>query len=222
MLNRFSAGSRKINRVIAKINPNNLVNSDLTGSLLNIQIPSTNKFQSRSRNSLVSTIVNDISLNTQSYLTSSLLNIELPSSQSFQSQTRSNPNPITIVNNENTINDFHTQIFEYSARYTKRIIDVIDSENNTIIIRNAIIDYGTEDVTSENFEIFVFGLNIPTDYTVKQVDGNVEIKLNNNYIDFDTTTVNDIYVYGKFVDVILDTENSIDLTTEDGEVLIIE
>ena len=51
MLNRFSATSRKINRVIAKINPNNLVNSDLTGSLLNIQIPSTNKFESRSRNS---------------------------------------------------------------------------------------------------------------------------------------------------------------------------
>lgn len=222
MLNRFSAGSRKINRVIAKINPNNLVNADLTGSLLNIPIPSSTKYQSKTRQSVFSTIVNDISLNTQSYLTSSLLNIELPTSQSFQSQTRSNPNPIKLVNNTNTISDFRAQIFDYSARYVKRIIDEIDSVNNTLIIRNSIIDYGTEDVTSENFEIFVFGLNIPNDFIIKQVDGNVEIKLNNNYIDFDTTSVSDIYVYGKFVDVILDTENSIDLTTEDGEVLIIE
>lgn len=222
MLNRFSANSRKTNRVIAKINPNNLVNADLTGSLLNIPIPSTNKFQSRSRNSLVSTIVNDISLNTQSYLTSSLLNIELPSSQSFQSQTRSNANPIKLVNNTNTINDFHAQIFDYSARYVKRVVNEIDSENNTLIIYNTLIDYGTEDVSYQNFEIFVFGLGIPTDFTVKQVGLNIEIKLNNTYIDFDTTTVSDIYVYGKFVSIIVDTEDSINLSTEDGEVIILE
>lgn len=198
MLNRFSAGARKIQRVIAKINPNNLVNPDLTGSLLNIPIPSTNKFQSKTRQSVVSSVVNENSLNTQSFLTSSLLNVELPSSQSFQSQTRSNPNPITFVNNTNVINDFHSQIFEYSARYIKRIVDEIDSVNNILIIRNTIIDYGTEDVTSENFEIFVFGLSIPNDFIVTQVNNNVEIKLNNNYIDFNTTTNSDIYVYGKF------------------------
>jgi hypothetical protein len=219
MLNRFSSATRKINRVIAKINPNNLVNSDLTGSLLNIQIPSTTKYQSKTRQGVFSTIVNET---TQTLLTSSLLNIELPSSQSFQAQTRSNPNPITLVNNTNTINDFHAQIFEYSARYAKREIDEFDSIANTLTIKNALLDYGTEDVTSDNFEILLFGLHIPGDFSIKQDGDNIVVILNDYYIDFDNVTINDIYVYGKFVDIILDTENLIDLTTEDGEALIIE
>ena len=202
MLNKFSSAARKINRVIAKINPNNLVNSDLTGSLLNIQIPSTTKYQSKTRQGVFSTIVSET---TQTVLTSSLLNIDLPSSQSFQSQTRSNPNPITIVNNTNTINDFHAQIFEYSARYTKREIDEFDSIANTLTIKNVLLDYGTEDVTSDNFEILLFGLHIPGDFSIKQDGNNIVVILNDYYIDFDNTTISDIYVYGKFVDIILDT-----------------
>jgi hypothetical protein len=46
MLNRFNSNAKKLNRIIPKINPNNL-NDDLyiTGSLLNIETPTTNKFQ---------------------------------------------------------------------------------------------------------------------------------------------------------------------------------
>ena len=198
MLNRFSSGTRKINKVVAKINPNNLVNSDLTGSLLNIQMPSANKYQSKTRQTVFSTIVNQTELNTQSFLTSSLLNVDLPSSQSFQSQTRSNPNPTTIVNNTNIINNFHSQIFEYSARYVQKKIDEFDNVLNTLTIKNVLLDYGTEDVTSENFEIFVFGLNIPNNFSIKQIENDVVITLNDEYIDFDNTTANDIYVIGKF------------------------
>jgi hypothetical protein len=222
MLNKFSSATRNLQRVIAQINPNNLVSSDLTGSLLNIKIPSQTKFQSKSRHNVISTIVNDSTLNTQSFLTSSLLNIELPSSQSFQSHIRSNPNPIKLVNNTNNINEFHNQIFEYSARYTKRVINEFDSILNTLTIKNVLLDYGTEDVTPENFEILLFGLHIPGDFIVNQIGTNVVITLNDEYIDFDNTTTTDIYVYGKFVDIILDTENSIDLATEDGEILIIQ
>lgn len=222
MLNKFSSATRNIQRVIAKINPNNLVNSDLTGSLLNIKIPSQTKFQSKTRHGVISTVVNENSLNTQSFLTSSLLNIDLPSSQSFQSHIRSNPNPIKLVNNTNTINDFYSQIFEYSARYTKRVVDEFDSVLNTLTIKNILLDYGTEDVTPENFEILLFGLHIPGDFTVSQNGNNVVIKLNDEYIDFDNTTTNDIYVYGKFVDINLGTENSLNLLTEDGEEIIIQ
>ena len=70
--------------------------------------------------------------------------------------------------------------------------------------------------------IFLFGLHIPSDFTVSQIGANIVIHLNDRYIDFDNTTTNDIYVYGKFVDIILDTENSINLATENGEVLIIQ
>jgi len=50
MLNRFNSNARKLNRIIPKINPNNL-NDDLyiTGSLLNIELPTTSSFQSHTK-----------------------------------------------------------------------------------------------------------------------------------------------------------------------------
>lgn len=221
MLRQFSSNTRKLNRVIAKINPNNLVDSDLTGSLLKIEIPSNIKYQSKTRSGLIGSVVNVNGLNTETYLTASLLNIELPTSQSLQSYTRSNPNPTKIVNNDGTINNFHSQIFEYSARSIQRNINEFDVPNNSLIMRNTILDYGTEDVSAENFEIIMFGLHIPTDFDVRQDGNNVVIVLNDNYIDFDNTTINDIYVCGKFMDIVLDTEDYVDLLTENGENIII-
>jgi hypothetical protein len=221
MLKQFSSNARKLNRVISKINPQNLVNLDLSGSLLNIEIPTNKSFQSRARNTVFNPITNIHSLNTQSFLTSSLLNIDLPSSQSFQSQTRSNPNPTKLVNNANTINDFHSEIFEYSARNIERAVDAIDSVNNTLTIYNVNLAYGTEEPTSYNFEVFLFGLKIPSDYTVKQIENDVVVTLLDNYIDFENTLANDIYVIGKLVDIELDTENDIDILTENDENIII-
>jgi hypothetical protein len=47
MLKQFNSNARKLNRIIPKINPNNL-NDDLyiTGSLLNIELPTTSSYQS--------------------------------------------------------------------------------------------------------------------------------------------------------------------------------
>jgi hypothetical protein len=49
MLKRFSSNTKKLNRIIPKINPNNLVSNDLTGSLQNIEIPSEKKYESKTR-----------------------------------------------------------------------------------------------------------------------------------------------------------------------------
>ena len=49
MLKQFNSNSRKLNRVVPKVNINNLTNNDLTGSLLNIEIPTNTKFQSKTR-----------------------------------------------------------------------------------------------------------------------------------------------------------------------------
>ena len=184
MLKRFSSNTRKLNRIIPKVNTNNL--------------------------------------NDDSYLTGSLLNIELPTTRSFDSHTRSNPNPIKVVNNKTIISDFYQEILEHSARYNQRVIDTFDNNANTLTIYNVTLDYGTEGASPDNFEVLVYGLHIPGNYTIKEVGNNVVITLNDEYIDFDNTTTTDIYVYGKFVDIILDTENSIDLATEDGEILIIQ
>jgi hypothetical protein len=201
MLNQFSSNARKLNRIIPKVNFNNLNDSlYLTGSLVNISASFTEptKFQSNSRkNPFGPTIINTNNI-VISDLSGSLLNIELPSSASYESQTRSNPNPITVINNKQTITDFHNEIFEHSARRIKRKVDEFDNVLNTLTIYNVFLDYGTEGANSDNFEILVFGLQIPGDYTLRETNNNVVITLNDEYIDFDNVTLDDIYVIGKF------------------------
>jgi hypothetical protein len=158
MLKQFNSNARKINRIIPKINPNNLVSNDLTGSLANIEVPNNN---------------------------------------SFQSKTRSNINPTKLINNKATIIDFHQEILQYSARNIDRNIDEFDNNLNTLTIHSASLDYGTEGASPNNFEVLVFGLHIPGNYTIKEVGNNVVITLNEQYIDYDNVTINDIYVMGK-------------------------
>lgn len=200
MLNQFSSNARKLNRIISKVNFNNLNDSlYITASLLNIELPSSASYQSNTRqNPFGATIINKNNINYNSYTTASLQNIELPSSSSYQSHTRSNPNPITIINNKETISNFYTEIFENSARYVERKVDEFDNVLNTLTMYNVFLDYGTEGANSDNFEIFVFGLQIPGDYTLAEINNNVVITLNDEYIDFDNVTINDIYVIGKF------------------------
>lgn len=222
MLKQFSSNSRKLNRVISKINPNNLVNSDLTGSLLNIEIPSSIKHNSKTRNSIVvGSIINPNNLNTQSYLTSSLENIEIPTTSSFNSNIKSNPNSTQIVNNKNKIKEFYDDIFSYSVRSVQRQIDEYNNVNNTLTIYNVALDYGTEQPSPENFEIIVFGLHIPSDYIIEQIENNVVITLGSDYIDFENTFVTDIYVIGKLLEIPISSEDDYNLTTEDGLDLII-
>jgi hypothetical protein len=182
MLNRFNSNNRKLNRVVPKVNINNLTNNDLTGSLQNIEIPTNTKFQSK---------------------------------------TRSNPNPIKLVNNKTTISDFYQEILEHSARYNQRVIDEFDNNTNTLTIYNVSLDYGTEGASPNNFEVLVFGLHIPGNYTVKEVGNNVVITLNEQYIDYDNVTINDIYVMGKLKDIPIGTELDIVLSTENDEEIIL-
>lgn len=161
MLKQFNSNSRKLNRIIPKVNTNNLVNTDLTGSLQNIEIPTNTK---------------------------------------FDSTTKSNPNPIKLVNNKNKISEFYNEILQFSARSIRRQIDLFDNGGfGTLTILNAALDYGTEGASPENFEVLVYGLHIPGDYTIKEVGNDVVVTLNSNYIDFDSVTIDDIYVIGKLL-----------------------
>ena len=182
MLKQFNSNARKLNRIIPKINPNNLVSTDLTGSLANIEIPTNTK---------------------------------------FNSNTKSNPNKNIVTNNKSTINDFYLEILQNSARKATRMIDAFNNALNTLTIYNAYLDYGTEGVSPNNFEILVYGLHIPGNFNISEVGNNVVISLNDRYIDFDNVTINDIYIIGKIVDIPIITEDSINITTEDGLDIII-
>jgi hypothetical protein len=183
MLNRFNSNARKLNRIIPKINPNNL-NDDL-------------------------------------YITGSLLNIELPTSNKFNSKTKSNSASTKIVNNKKTIENFHQEILEHSARTIVRQVNEFDSGSNTLTIYNVHTDYGTEGASPNNFEVLVFGLHIPGDYIIEDTQNDVVITLGNSYIDFENTLVSDIYVIGKLVDVPIAAENNTILSTENDLDLII-
>lgn len=131
-------------------------------------------------------------------LTGSLEHIKLPTTNKFNSNTHSQSNTTTITNNKNTINNFYTEILQNSARYVSRTIDSFDNQKNTLTIENVNLDYGTDGITPDNFEVIVFGLHIPGDYKIEQVNNNIVITLHDRYIDFDNVTINDIYVIGKF------------------------
>jgi hypothetical protein len=154
-------------------------------------------------------------------LTGSLQNIEIPTNTKFQSKTRSNPNPIKLVNNKTKISDFYQEILENSARYNQRVIDEFDNNTNTLTIYNVTLDYGTEGASPNNFEVLVFGLHIPGNYKIEEVGNNVVITLNEEYIDYDNVTINDIYVMGKLKDIPIGTELDIVLSTENDEEIIL-
>ena len=160
MLKQFNSNNRKLNRVVTKVNVNNLTNNDLTGSLQNIEIPNNTKFQSK---------------------------------------TRSNPNPIKLVNNKTTISDFYKEILENSAKQIEKgINDFSNVGFGSLILYSSSLDYGTEGASPNNFEVLVYGLQIPGNYSIKEIGDNVVITLNSNYIDFDNVTINNISVRGKF------------------------
>lgn len=191
MLNQFNSNARKLNRSIPKINFNNL-----SGSL------------------------NDITLNID--ITGSLLNVELPTTSSFQSHTRINPNPTKLVNNKNKIQSFYDEVLQFSGRSVKKNIDAFNNTGfGTLTLYNVSLDYGTEGASPENFEVLVYGLHLPGHYIVKEVGNDVVITLLDNYIDYDSVTINDIYVIGKLVDVPVTTEDNTILSTESDLDLII-
>jgi hypothetical protein len=224
MLNRFNSNTRKLNRVIKQINLNNLSGSGYLDNLLNdynSQVSLSGSFDGRDENGdplSEEQAILEFSASLQYKYTSSF---DTSISKTFQSHTRSNSNRIKLVNNKPKISEFYNEILQFSAREITRQIDEFDNNENTLTILNVALDYGTEGASPDNFEILVFGLHIPGDYTIKEVGNNVVITLNDSYIDFDSVTINDIYVIGKLVDIELDTEDDIDILTENDENIII-
>lgn len=224
MLNRFNSNTRQLNRIVKKYNLTNISASVYEG----IKVSGSNDFKTImgdyiNQSYTISSSLDgrDIDgnpyevdengkpiLNSQSlaelsasiaYTYTASLDVRIPTK--FGGRTRSNPNPTKLVNNKTKISDFYQEILENSARYNQRVIDEFDNNLNTLTIYNVTLDYGTEGASPNNFEVLVYGLHIPGDYTIKEVGNNVVIKLNDEYIDFDNVTINDIYVIGKLVDI---------------------
>ena len=235
MLRQFNSNTRKLNRVIQQINLNNLSGSGYLDNLLDdykIQVNLSASLDGRGTilNPLseietgsagqdgYSNLPNELSASI-TYAYTASLDVRIPTK--FGGRTKSNPNPIKLVNNKTKISDFYQEILENSARYNQRIIDAFDNNTNTLTIYNVTLDYGTEGASPNNFEVLVFGLHIPGNYKIEEVGNNVVITLNEEYIDYDNVTINDIYVMGKLKDIPIGTELDIVLSTENDEEIIL-
>ena len=211
MLNRFNSNTRKLNRIIKQINLNNLSGSGYLDNIIDdYKIQANLSASLDGRGTILnplseietgsagqdgySNLPNELSASIEYTYTPSF-DVRIPTK--FSGRTRSNSNPIKLVNNKTKISNFYQEILEHSARYISRRIDAFDNIENTLTIYDVSLDYGTEGASSDNFEVLVFGLHIPGDYTIKEVGNNVVITLNDEYIDFDNVTIDDIYVIGK-------------------------
>ena len=244
MLNRFNSNTRQLNRIVKKYNLTNISASvyegievsgsndfkTIMGDYINQSYTISSSFDGRDINGNPYEV--DINgkpiLNSQSlaelsasieYTYTASLDVRIPTK--FGGRTKSNPNPIKLVNNKTKISDFYQEILENSAMYNQKVIDEFDNNTNTLTIYNVTLDYGTEGASPNNFEVLVFGLHIPGNYTIEEVGNNVVITLNEEYIDYDNVTINDIYVMGKLKDIPIGTELDIVLSTENDEEIIL-
>ena len=235
MLNRFNSNTRQLNRIVKKYNLTNISASvyegievsgsndfkSIMGDYINQSYTISSSFDGRDVNGNPLPIEQaKLELSASiAYSYTASLDVRIPTK--FGGRTKSNPNPIKLVNNKTKISEFYQEILENSARYNQRIIDEFDNNTNTLTIYNVTLDYGTEGASPNNFEVLVFGLHIPGNYKIEEVGNNVVITLNEQYIDYDNVTINDIYVMGKLVDVPVATEDDSIIITESGLDIII-
>jgi hypothetical protein len=235
MLNRFNSNTRQLNRIVKKYNLTNISASvyegievsgsndfkTIMGDYINQSYTISSSFDGRDVNGNPLPIEQaKLELSASiAYAYTASLDVRIPTK--FGGRTRSNPNPTKLVNNKTKISDFYQEILENSARYNQRVIDEFDNNLNTLTIYNVTLDYGTEGASPNNFEVLVFGLHIPGNYKIEEVGNNVVITLNEEYIDYDNVTINDIYVMGKLKDIPIGTELDIVLSTENDEEIIL-
>ena len=213
MLKQFNSNSRQLNRIVKKYNLTNISASvyegievsgsndfkTIMGDYINQSYTISSSFDGRDVNGNPLPIEQaKLELNASiAYAYTASLDVRIPTK--FGGRTKSNPNPIKLINNKTTISDFYQQILKNSAKQIEKgINDFSNVGFGSLIIYSSSLDYGTEGASPNNFEVLVYGLQIPGNYSINEIGNNVVITLNSNYIDFDNVTINNISVRGKF------------------------
>ena len=213
MLKQFNSNSRQLNRIVKKYNLTNISASvyegievsgsndfkTIMGDYINQSYTISSSFDGRDVNGNPLPIEQaKLELSASiAYAYTASLDVRIPTK--FGGRTKSNPNPIKLINNKTTISDFYQQILKNSAKQIEKgINDFSNVGFGSLIIYSSSLDYGTEGASPNNFEVLVYGLQIPGNYSINEIGNNVVITLNSNYIDFDNVTINNISVRGKF------------------------
>lgn len=124
------------------------------------------------------------------------------------------------VNVKNLVKQFTDGRLIYRARYVKSDISLIDTINNRFTIYNAKLDDEYTFILSSDFDIYIKGIRLSSDiYRIEQSGENVVITFNENELDYNTFSLSDVVVFGKFSEINVN-EVSVYLVTEQGDYLI--
>lgn len=221
MLNRYNANTRKFNRVYI---PPRVVNNDITGSLAGVTEPSRQTITATKKDTFTGTQITNTKTIPNTNITASLESIETPSTTKFTATTKSAPVVSKLTNTKNISEDFQTEIIEFSGMKIEKQPNEIDSVNKKFIIYNTSLEYGTDGTISQNIEIYINGITMPSSiYTIKQNGINIEIQFIQELFDSSNLEKENVIIIGKFSDIGLELEeiDDVGLTDENGEYLIL-
>jgi hypothetical protein len=182
------------------VNRNNYINSNLTGSLSSIIVPTIHSGSSRVKKQNGDSVVVNRNNYVNANLTGSLSAITIPVVYTGSSKTRQQSSQPTVINLKPITDLFQQQIFQYGGEYILKRISYFNSSSNQLIITSSTLDYGTDAVSPDNFEILYNGIHIPGLYTVEQSGSNVVVTMQKQYIQYDllVSGTTEINIYGKF------------------------
>jgi len=192
MLNRFTSNTKRLNRIVSKVNINNLTDASITGSLENIiadGIESPKKFEANVKSNPSPIKI----ISTKNHISNFYTNIIEYSGQ---------------------------YIYTSVSHMVKE--QSIDGESvlKKLILGNTKLKYGTEEVGPENFEVLIDGLHLPGIFSVKQIGLDVEIILNELWKIDDRVEPDSVIVFGKIDTAAIITEEGEYIITEDEQNII--
>jgi hypothetical protein len=206
----FNSNTKKLNRVVPKTNINKIEGATFTDKLVK-DLTEQNQLFSGSFTSLQN----------YDYETSFDSRIR----KTFNSKNRTNPNTNTIKRNEkDLVLGFRDSIMDITANWIFRqpdLIEILDDERIKLIFNNVYLQ-GATNISTSDFHVYVNGVKAPTYLSLEQTSTGTNLIIN-EFIGIDSTNKDktNIYVKGKFEQMILTTEDSINLLTENDEEIIL-
>ena len=206
----FNSNTRKLNRIIPKTDINNIAGA-----------------------SFIEKLVNDAQIQGETYSGSlaSVQNYDYETSfdsrtkKTFNTKNRTNPNQTKVKRSEkDLVLRFRDDIMDITANWVFRqpdFIEVLDDARIRLIFNNVYLQ-GATTITSSNFDVYVNGVRTPSYLTIEPNEFGVHLIIN-EFIGVDSTNKDrvNIYVKGKFEQLILATEDGINLLTENDEEIIL-
>jgi hypothetical protein len=206
----FNSNTRKLNKVVPKTDINNIAGA-----------------------SFIEKLVNDAQLQGEAYSGSftSVEDYNYESSfdsrtkKTFNTKNRTNPNQSKVKRSEkDLVLGFRNDIMDITANWVFRqpdFIEILDDARIRLIFNNVYIQAVTQ-LHEANFDVYVNGVRTPSYLSFEQSETGVQLIIN-EFIGVDETNKDrvNIYVKGKFEQLILTTEDNINLLTENDEEIIL-